>query len=105
MKCLSDICISSEYAVKALVFRQSVCHLTKETLFCKCKHLGKVLDLYHWNVRHASQWPYVATVQTASFCKSVNAVVQFGVFRAVVAISFFALSILSRSACLTSVLP
>lgn len=53
-------------------------------------------------MRHASQWPYVATVQTTSFCKSVNVVVQFGVFRAVVAVSFFALSVLSPFSCLTS---
>lgn len=40
--------------------------------------------LYHWNVRHASHSPYVATVQTISFCKSISVIEQFWVFRAVV---------------------
>lgn len=44
--------------------------------------------LYHWNVRHASHSPYVATVQTISFCKSISVIEQFWVFRAVVVIFF-----------------
>lgn len=66
--------------MKALVFRQSVCHLTKETLSVNARVLARFWS-YIIGMWDMLPRPYVAIIQTTSFCKSVNIVVQSGVFR------------------------